>query len=260
MENSTTTNTMKRGRKSPPSMKWYEMIIVALALAACTYQFMVTFAGGKPFPGISWWTFGWGILAGSQMLVTKAMRFPLAPGKWIDFTYVPIWVLSFTLPAYYSLLLLILFSMIIYIVFPNQFSCRKTVGAYVFHLSYQTLLFFVTIQCFWLARDYFSVAAWGGLSLTGTIAMFASMFGLMFTDTFLGGLIQKLEGQRNVGAEWSKDYGRITLVQTLLSSLAMLFAVLYGEAHYIQLAVIYGFFLLAIGIMHRATFRQEDYM
>jgi HD-GYP domain-containing protein (c-di-GMP phosphodiesterase class II) len=100
----------------------------------------------------------------------------------------------------------------------------------------------------------------GGLSITKTLAMFASMFGLMFTDTLLGGWIQTLDGQKKAWQEWKRDYLRITLLQTLLSTIAMLFTVLYATGHPFQLGTVYGFFLLGIWVMYRASFRQDNFM
>jgi len=193
------------------------------------------------------------------MLVTKYLRVPIAPGKWFDFTYVPIWVLVFTLPPLLAFLNLIVYSVIIYVIYGRQFTCRKTLFTYVFHFSYQIILFFMTIQGFWVIKDNFSFHV-GSLALTSTVAMFASMFALMFSDTLLGGLIQKFEGQSNVWREWKTDYLRITAIQTLLSTIAMLFAVLYAGSHYVQLPVAYVFFLLGIYVMYRNSFRSNDYL
>lgn len=207
---------------------------------------------------ISWGQWLWGIAVGLQILLTKAFRIPIAPGKWADFTYVPLWLLAFTLPGPFSFMLLVLFFLLVYFVFPNQFFCKKTLPAYFFHMAYQMLLFFVTIEAFWWSANHWEYSL-GSLHLTGTIAMFVSMFALMLTDTFVGGLIQKLEGQSSVLKEWLRDYLRITLLQTLLSTAAMYFAVLYLTGHPVELAVTYLFFLLVIGVLYRYSLRAADY-
>jgi hypothetical protein len=242
------------------TIKAYELAVIILAIILITYEFAVD---AHPFnilnkPSIIAFIV-WGIIAGSQMLVTKRLRVPIAPGKWYDFTYVPMWVLIFTLPSFLSFSVLIVYTIAIYLLFGQQFYCRKSVPAYLFHLSYQIVLFFMVTHGFWTVEDHLSLFI-GSLSITSTLAMFSSMFALMFTDTLLGGFIQKFEGQHNVWHEWRKDYLRITWIQTLLSSIAMLFAVLYHSEHYIQLAVAYVFFLLGVCVMYRTSFRSNDYM
>lgn len=117
----------------------------------------------------------------------------------------------------------------------------------------------MTIEGFHVVVNHVSISI-GGLSLTSTIAMFASMFALMFTDTFVGGWIQIFEGQRKVWNEWKQDYLRITMIQTLLSTIAMLFAVLYHSGHYYQLAVAYSFFMLGVSVMYRSSFKQDHFL
>jgi HD-GYP domain-containing protein (c-di-GMP phosphodiesterase class II) len=235
-----------------------EIVVIITAIVLFSWQAWLL-VDKQVYLKLNGWVWFWAVLAGWQMLVTKLLRLPIAPGKWIDFTYVPIWVVVFTLPAAFSMLVLVFFTILIYSIFPAQFSCRKNLWTYAFHLSYQIILFYATIQGFWLVMNNVSWSI-GGLSLTGTAAMFASMFALMFTDTLLGGSIQISQGQQHVWTEWKRDYIRITLVQTLLSSLAMLFTVLYLTGHPIQLTVVYIFFLMAIVIMCRTSFRQNDYM
>lgn len=232
-----------------------EFAVTAAAIAILSWEFL-KFAYTPPLSVQTWL---WGILAGSQMLLTKAVRIPVAPGKWIDFTYVPMWVVVFTLPAHAALLILLIFSLLIYALFPDQFMCKRTWNKYLFHYSYQIILYFFTIESFWLVKNHVSLSL-GALPLTGTVAMFASMFGLMLADTLLGGWIQFTEGQKNVFKEWRNDYWRITAVQTVLSSLAMLFAYLFLTGHPIQLGVIYAFFWLILFILYRLSFRQDDFL
>ena len=236
----------------------YQSLVIVLAVILFIVE-ISKFANPRVFQSMNMADWIWAVLAGSQILVTKAMRVPLAPGKWIDFTYVPIWIVAFTLPGPVSMLMLVVFSGLIYFIYPQQFTCRRTAWVYVFHLSYQVILFYATIGGFWLVENHMNLQI-GGLPLTGTIAMFASMFGLMFADTLLGGTIQILEGQRNVWKEWALDYLRITIVQTLLSSLAMMFAVLFATGHPIQLIVVYAFFLMAVVILYRMSLRQDDFI
>lgn len=250
--------SFRKQKKTGKSPVLIEVLVILVALVIWGWQVWL-FLDKQIYLDLSGWTWFWALLAGGQMLVTKMLRLPIAPGKWIDFTYVPIWVVVFTLDPVFAMFILVFFTILIYGLFPAQFSCRKNLWTYAFHLSYQTILFYAMIQGFWLIMNHVSWSI-GDLSLTTTVAMFASMFALMFTDTLLGSGIQISQGQKYVFTEWKRDYIRITLVQTMLSTLAMLFTALYMTGHPIQLTVVYIFFLLAVLILYRSSFRQDDYM
>ena len=89
--------------KIPNSMKSYEIVVILLALLLIVYEIALDASSISALSRSTLiWSLVWGIIAGSQMLVTKALRVPIAPGKWYDFAYVPLWVLIFTLPALLS--------------------------------------------------------------------------------------------------------------------------------------------------------------